>query len=141
MSDEMAWSVLKRKCGIQLHLQRLQPRFRQALLQLGVAQFAVVKFFVVIERVVHRDDHEINQDVEMPRLDEQRLERLSEWDWLACLPQCDHCSQRDVGGREERAGKSVNGESASPTRAFDGKSPCQPQRWYREQREHIPIRQ
>src|SRR5207253_2085372 len=65
---------IKQEVRVQLHLQRLELCFCQVFFQFEAAQFTLAKFFIVIKGVDDTDNHAINEEVEMPHFDQERLE-------------------------------------------------------------------
>ena len=58
----MAFSVLKRKCGLQLPLQRLQLRFDQPRFEVRAVERAPLGFAPVGERVREADQEQVRHE-------------------------------------------------------------------------------
>src|SRR5215468_7231857 len=103
--------------GIQLHLQRLQFGLDEAFFQFGGPQFPI--FPVIIESLAHRDDDPVNQQIEMPRLYQQRFENLLEGSMA--LPMSNPSAQHHVAqGKQETSGR-MDAETAPPGRGLERK--------------------
>src|SRR5262245_45272129 len=125
--------------GIQLHLQRLQFGLNQAFFQLGGAELPFTIFAVIIESLAHGDDHPINQQIEMPRLYQQRFEDLL--DGGVALPMSHPRAQEHVTQGKQEASSGMDTEAALPGGGLEGKTTGETNHRDRQQRKDVPISQ
>ncbi len=130
---------VEQKMWIQLHLQGLELGLGQALLQFRRPEFALPVFPVIIEGLAHRDNHPVDEQVEMPGLYQQRLEglRISG----LTLPLADPGADGHIRQRKQCAANRVHRQAPAPRPGFEPKAPRQPSDRHRQQRERIPITQ
>ena len=118
ISDEIACSVLKRKCGMQLLLQGLQLRGDQLGLELRRAELAGARLPVVEERVAEPDDrpvgHHFPVEVEERRALHLRPPGVAARPAECASHQCTRFHAGDVREREDDDRGNVHRQRAQP---------------------------
>ena len=130
---------VEKKMRVQLHLQRLQFCLCQAFLQFHGAQFALAEFPRIVKRETDRDNYPVNEQVEKPRFDQERLERLREAG--LALPASDPGPQHHVSQRKEQASGKMNRQTARAVSRFKVEPPRQPDGRDGQGRENVPVPQ
>ena len=139
MSAEMECRLLKRKCGFNCIWSACNFASRQPLLQFHRAQFALPVLAVIVERETDRDNDPVDEQVEMPRLHQQRQEGFRET--RLALPAPDPGPQDHVREGKHQAGGKVHRQTPPPVAGFKIKPPRQPDDRDGQQREHVPVPQ
>src|SRR5687767_7258728 len=92
--------------GVELHLQRLKPRFSQSFFQLDALPLTLQRFSVKEKYMSHRHNHPVSQKIELDGFEKKRLKSLLEGDRLSlpvALPLSDQGPKQDVNDGKNQA--------------------------------------